>query len=56
MALQDRFADSSPAVRDAVIDLVGKYILLKPDVAYEYYPLISARVAVSQALGIGEKC
>jgi cohesin loading factor subunit SCC2 len=49
MALQDRFADRSPAVRDAVIDLVGKYILLKPDVAYEYYPLISARVAVSSS-------
>lgn len=29
-----------------MIDLVGKYILLKPDVATEYYPLISARVAV----------
>ncbi|GHJ86131.1 hypothetical protein NliqN6_2533 [Naganishia liquefaciens] len=54
VALQDRFADSSPAVRDAVIDLVGKYLLLKPDVAYEYYPLISARVA-DTGLGVRKR-
>ncbi|KAJ9093623.1 hypothetical protein QFC20_007082 [Naganishia adeliensis] len=53
-SLRDRFADSSPAVRDAVIDLVGKYILLKPDVATEYYPLISARLA-DTGLGVRKR-
>ncbi|KAJ9123080.1 hypothetical protein QFC22_001270 [Naganishia vaughanmartiniae] len=54
ISLQDRFADSSPAVRDAVVDLVGKYILLKPDVANEYYPLISARVT-DTGLGVRKR-
>ncbi|KAJ9112608.1 hypothetical protein QFC19_000628 [Naganishia cerealis] len=54
LSLQDRFADSSPAVRDAVVDLVGKYLLLKPEVANEYYPLISARVT-DTGLGVRKR-
>ncbi|KAJ9107636.1 hypothetical protein QFC21_001096 [Naganishia friedmannii] len=54
LSLQDRFADNSPAVRDAVVDLVGKYILLKPDVANEYYPLIAARVT-DAGLGVRKR-
>lgn len=46
-ALEDRLADPSPAVRDAAVELVGKYIVQKPSLAIDYYPLISARVTVS---------
>lgn len=46
-ALEDRLADSSPAVRDAAVELVGKYIVQKPSLAVEYYPLISTRATVS---------
>ena len=45
-SIQDRISDSSPAVRDAAIDLVGRYVPDKPDVALEYYPSISGRIAV----------
>jgi cohesin loading factor subunit SCC2 len=44
-SLQDRISDSSPAVRDAAIDLIGKYIPEKPDVAFQYYASISDRIA-----------
>jgi len=50
--IQDRISDSSPAVRDAAIDLVGKYIPDKPDVALQYYPSISSRIAVSELIDI----
>lgn len=43
--LQDRISDSSPAVRDAAIDLIGKYIPDKPDVARQYYSSVSSRIA-----------
>lgn len=48
--IQDRISDSSPAVRDAAIDLVGRYIPDTPDLALQYYPSISARIAVGLPL------
>jgi hypothetical protein len=53
-SIQDRISDSSPAVRDAAIDLVGKYIPDKPDVALQYYPSISSRIAVSESIRVQE--
>jgi hypothetical protein len=46
-SIHERISDSSPAVRDAAIDLVGKYIPDQPEVALQYYPSISSRIAVS---------
>jgi len=53
-SIQDRISDSSPAVRDAAIDLVGKYIPDKPDVALQYYSSISSRIAVSRSKCVQE--
>jgi hypothetical protein len=49
-SIHERISDSSPAVRDAAIDLVGKYIPDQPEVALQYYPSISSRIAVNYNL------
>ena len=45
-AIEDRLSDSSPSVRDAAVELVGKYVVQKPKLAAEYYPHLALRVAV----------
>ncbi|WVQ82810.1 hypothetical protein IAT38_004942 [Cryptococcus sp. DSM 104549] len=42
-ALEERLSDASPAVRDAAVELVGKYLVQKPKLAMEYYPHIAQR-------------
>lgn len=39
--------DSSPSVRDAAIELVGKYVVTRRDFALEYLPKIAERINVS---------
>lgn len=39
--------DSSPAVRDSAIELVGKYVVTRPDLAAQYLPQIGDRSTVS---------
>jgi cohesin loading factor subunit SCC2 len=39
--------DSSPAVRDAAVELIGKYLVLSPELVDDYYPQIANRIAVS---------
>lgn len=46
-AFEARLSDPSPAVREPAVDLIGKYMLLKPDLAAEYYPQIALRINVS---------
>lgn len=38
--------DSSPAVRDTTLELVGKYVVGRPDLAVEYLPQICERIVV----------
>ena len=38
--------DSSPAVRDAAVELIGKYMIDSPEVAGNYYQKIAERMAV----------
>ena len=45
-AVGERRLDQAVSVRQAVMDLVGKYILYKPEFAPQYYPLIVDRIAV----------
>lgn len=40
--------DSSPAVRDAAIELVGKYVVSRPDLASKYLPQICERITASR--------
>ncbi|WWC57550.1 uncharacterized protein I303_100082 [Kwoniella dejecticola CBS 10117] len=53
-ALEDRLSDPSPAVRDAAVELVGKYIVQKPKLAAEYYPHIAKR-AMDTGLGVRKR-
>jgi len=46
--IAQRLQDSSPAVRDAAIDLVGRYIAQKPEITEQYYKVISDRILVRQ--------
>jgi cohesin loading factor subunit SCC2 len=45
-SVKQRFLDPSIMVREAAIDLVGKFIAGRPDLAAQYYDVISERIHV----------
>ena len=45
-AIDERLSDSSAAVRDAAVELIGKYVVQKSSLAAEYYPDLALRVSV----------
>ena len=45
-AIESHLLDSSPQVRDAAVELIGKYMVELPKVAADYYPKIAERIAV----------
>jgi cohesin loading factor subunit SCC2 len=45
-AIETHLLDSSPQVRDAAVELIGKYVVSLPEVAGDYYDQISERIAV----------
>ncbi|KAK2465765.1 hypothetical protein APHAL10511_002309 [Amanita phalloides] len=44
-AIESHLIDSSPAVRDAAVELIGKYMVDSPEVADDYYAKIADRIA-----------
>ncbi|GAA5904538.1 hypothetical protein JCM6882_004901 [Rhodosporidiobolus microsporus] len=44
-SIENRMLDASPAVRDAAIELVGKYVVGRPDLAKEYLPKLGERIS-----------
>uniref|UniRef100_H2ZDM9 Nipped-B protein n=1 Tax=Ciona savignyi TaxID=51511 RepID=H2ZDM9_CIOSA len=42
--VRQSLVDSSTSVREAAIDLVGRFILLKPELVPHYYDMLSARI------------
>ncbi|KAG8956027.1 Sister chromatid cohesion protein 2 [Tulasnella sp. 424] len=44
-AIENHLHDLSPAVRDAAVELVSKYIAQSSDLAQEYYPVLADRIA-----------
>lgn len=40
--IENHLLDSSPAVRDAAVELIGKYMIDSPDVAGDYYQKVAA--------------
>ncbi|TFK69516.1 protein rad9 [Pluteus cervinus] len=44
-AIESHLLDSSPAVRDAAVELIGKYMVDAPEVASDYYQKIADRIA-----------
>jgi cohesin loading factor subunit SCC2 len=45
--MEGHLPDSSPAVPDAAVELIGKYMVDSPEVARDYYGKIADRIAVS---------
>lgn len=43
--IESHLLDSSPAVRDAAVELIGKYMVDRPEVAGDYYQKIAERIA-----------
>lgn len=50
-SIEGRMLDSSPAVRDASIELVGKYVVGRPDLAVQYLPKLGERIS-DTSLGV----
>jgi hypothetical protein len=48
--IESHLLDSSPAVRDAAVELIGKYMIESPEVAGDYYQKIAERIAVSRLI------
>ncbi|KAJ7600473.1 hypothetical protein C8J56DRAFT_910344 [Mycena floridula] len=44
-AIESHLLDSSPQVRDAAVELIGKYMVDRPEVASDYYSQIRERIA-----------
>lgn len=42
-----RFLDASTSVREAAIELVGKFILIRPELIPQYYTMLSERILVT---------
>lgn len=42
-SLNQRIYDPSPQVRDATVDIIGKYIILKPETAKSFYTILCDR-------------
>ncbi|KAF9068643.1 hypothetical protein BDP27DRAFT_1327053 [Rhodocollybia butyracea] len=51
---ESHLLDSSPAVRDAAVELIGKYMIDSPDVAADYYSKIADRIA-DTGLGVRKR-
>ena len=47
MGVQQKLLDTAISVREAAVDLVGKYILSDPELIDQYYEMISQRILVS---------
>lgn len=39
-----RFLDQSTSVREAAVELVGKFILIRPELIPQYYDMLSERI------------
>ena len=50
--IESHLLDSSPAVRDAAVELIGKYMIDSPEVAGDYYQKIADRIAVRASASV----
>ncbi|KAI8994107.1 hypothetical protein BD414DRAFT_481445 [Trametes punicea] len=53
-SIETHLLDSSPAVRDAAVELIGKYIIDSPKFASDYYQRIADRIA-DTGLGVRKR-
>jgi len=45
-AVHARLLDQSTSVREAAIELLGKFILIRPELTEHYYNMLSERILV----------
>ena len=45
-AVQCRFMDQSTLVREAAVDLVGRFVLSRPELTSQYYEMLNERILV----------
>lgn len=55
MWVQNSFLDQSTAVREAAVDLIGKYVLSCPDLIDKYYEKLSLRILVNTMTTLSER-
>ncbi len=46
-AVEFRFRDTSTLVREAAVDLIGRFVLSRPELTLKYYDMIAERIRVS---------
>ena len=46
-AVEIRFRDTSTLVREAAVDVIGRFVLCKPELTLQYYDMICERIRVS---------
>lgn len=46
IGVSQKFLDQSISVREAAVDLIGKYVLTSPDLINQYYQMLSDRILV----------
>ena len=45
-----KFVDMSTSVREAAVELIGRFVLNKPELIHQYYDMIIERILVSSLL------
>lgn len=51
-AVEFRFHDASTLAREAAVDLIGRFVLSRPELTLQYYDMITERILVSVTLVI----
>ena len=46
MGVRHSFLDHSTSVREAAVDLVGKFVLSRKELLHQYYDMIASRILV----------
>lgn len=52
-AVEKRLMDSSSAVRDAALEMLGRYVVYRPELAKEYLVKIGDRINVRKGFSVG---
>ena len=46
VSVRKRLGDQSTLVREATVDLLGRFILTQPEISQQYYDMLSERILV----------
>ena len=44
LAVRARLMDTSTSVREAAVDLLGRFLICRPELTAQYYPMLSDRI------------